>query len=98
MGRGCRKVTRVFPLNAVTQSPRDLRTAPKKRPHSPARSKARSAIERGRTSFMARQMAVWADAASSEEGRKASSRPVDLVHLSRYTLGARELEAEVLEL
>jgi len=47
---------------------------------------------------MARQMAVWAEAASSEEGRKASSRPVDLVHLSRYTLGARELEAEVLEL
>lgn len=47
---------------------------------------------------MARQMAVWAEATSSEEGRKASSRPVDLVHLSRYTLGEHELEAEVLEL
>ena len=47
---------------------------------------------------MARQMADWAEAALFEEGRKASSRPVDLVHLSRYTLGARELEAEVLEL
>jgi HPt (histidine-containing phosphotransfer) domain-containing protein len=30
--------------------------------------------------------------------RKASSRPVDLVHLSRYTLGERKLEREVLEL
>src|SRR3990172_9624133 len=47
---------------------------------------------------MARQMADWAEAALFEEGRKASSRPVDLVHLSRYTLGARALEAEVLEL
>ena len=47
---------------------------------------------------MARQMADWAEAALFEEGRKASSRPVDLVHLSRYTLGERELEQEVLEL
>lgn len=47
---------------------------------------------------MASEMALWAETASSEEGRKASSRPVDLVHLSRYTLGARELEQEVLEL
>ena len=47
---------------------------------------------------MASEMAVRAEAALSEEGRKASSRPVDLVHLSRYTLGERELEREVLEL
>jgi HPt (histidine-containing phosphotransfer) domain-containing protein len=47
---------------------------------------------------MASEMAVWAEAGLPEEGRKASSRPVDLVHLSRYTLGERELEAEVLEL
>jgi len=47
---------------------------------------------------MASEIAVWAEAGLSEEGRKASSRPVDLVHLSRYTLGERELEAEVLEL
>ncbi|MBC8012575.1 MAG: Hpt domain-containing protein [Methyloceanibacter sp.] len=47
---------------------------------------------------MASEMAVWAETALSEEGRKASSRPVDLVHLSRYTLGERELEQEVLEL
>lgn len=32
------------------------------------------------------------------EERKLPSRPVDLVHLSRYTLGERELEREVLEL
>jgi HPt (histidine-containing phosphotransfer) domain-containing protein len=30
--------------------------------------------------------------------RKATSRPVDLVHLSRYTLGDRTLEHEVLKL
>ncbi|MGA8689639.1 MAG: Hpt domain-containing protein [Methyloceanibacter sp.] len=30
--------------------------------------------------------------------RKALSRPVDLVHLSHYTLGERVLEREVLEL
>jgi HPt (histidine-containing phosphotransfer) domain-containing protein len=30
--------------------------------------------------------------------RKRGDRPVDLVHLSRYTLGARDLEREVLEL
>jgi HPt (histidine-containing phosphotransfer) domain-containing protein len=47
---------------------------------------------------MASELAVWAEARSAEEGRKASSRPVDLVHLSRYTLGERELEQEVLEL
>jgi HPt (histidine-containing phosphotransfer) domain-containing protein len=43
-------------------------------------------------------MALWAETTPPEERRKASSRPVDLVHLSRYTLGARELEQEVLEL
>jgi HPt (histidine-containing phosphotransfer) domain-containing protein len=31
-------------------------------------------------------------------GQNAPSRPVDLVHLSRYTLGERALEREVLEL
>jgi HPt (histidine-containing phosphotransfer) domain-containing protein len=43
-------------------------------------------------------MAAWAEAGQPIEGRKASSRPVDLVHLSRYTLGERDLEREVLEL
>jgi HPt (histidine-containing phosphotransfer) domain-containing protein len=43
-------------------------------------------------------MAVWADAERPREVHKASSRPVDLVHLSRYTLGERELERELLEL
>jgi len=43
-------------------------------------------------------LAVWADAVPSGEERKPSSRPVDLVHLSRYTLGERALEREVLEL
>lgn len=47
---------------------------------------------------MASEMAAWAESALSGEGRKASSRPVDLVHLSRYTLGERKLEREVLEL
>ncbi len=47
---------------------------------------------------MASELAVWPDIASPEEGRKPSSRPVDLVHLSRYTLGERALEREVLEL
>ena len=47
---------------------------------------------------MASEVAAWAEAGQPVEGRKASSRPVDLVHLSRYTLGARELEREVLEL
>jgi HPt (histidine-containing phosphotransfer) domain-containing protein len=47
---------------------------------------------------MASEMAAWADAAPPEAGRKLSSRPVDLVHLSRYTLGDRALEGEVLEL
>ena len=47
---------------------------------------------------MASHLAVRADAVPSEEERKPSSRPVDLVHLSRYTLGDRALEAEVLQL
>jgi HPt (histidine-containing phosphotransfer) domain-containing protein len=46
---------------------------------------------------MASEMA-WTERGPSAEGRKGSLRPVDLVHLSRYTLGARELEREVLEL
>jgi HPt (histidine-containing phosphotransfer) domain-containing protein len=47
---------------------------------------------------MTSELAVWEDVPQAEEGRKASSRPVDLVHLSRYTLGERELEREVLKL
>lgn len=48
---------------------------------------------------MASEMTTWAEArGQSAEGRKGSVRPVDLVHLSRYTLGERELEREVLEL
>jgi HPt (histidine-containing phosphotransfer) domain-containing protein len=47
---------------------------------------------------MASELAVWPDAALEREGRRPSSRPVDLVHLSRYTLGDRALEREVLEL
>jgi HPt (histidine-containing phosphotransfer) domain-containing protein len=47
---------------------------------------------------MASELAAWTDAMPSGEERKPSSRPVDLVHLSRYTLGERALEREVLEL
>jgi len=47
---------------------------------------------------MASEMAVWADTVPSGGARKPSSRPVDLVHLSRYTLGERAIEREVLEL
>jgi HPt (histidine-containing phosphotransfer) domain-containing protein len=47
---------------------------------------------------MASEMMGWAKAERPRDRRKASSRPVDLVHLSRYTLGERELESEVLEL
>ena len=47
---------------------------------------------------MASEMAVLADTAPSGEERKPFTRPVDLVHLSRYTLGERALEREVLEL
>ena len=47
---------------------------------------------------MTTELAVWNDDPHAEEGRKTSSRPVDLVHLSRYTLGERALEREVLEL
>jgi HPt (histidine-containing phosphotransfer) domain-containing protein len=47
---------------------------------------------------MASEMTSWAESGQPIEGRKASSRPVDLVRLSRYTLGARDLEREVLEL
>jgi HPt (histidine-containing phosphotransfer) domain-containing protein len=47
---------------------------------------------------MAIELAVWGGTVPSGEERKPSSRPVDLVHLSRYTLGERALEREVLEL
>jgi len=49
-------------------------------------------------SGMASELAAWGVAEQSSESPKASSRPIDLVHLSRYTLGERELEREVLEL
>lgn len=39
---------------------------------------------------------ICRDEALPAEGERA--RPVDLAHLSRYTLGARDLEREVLEL
>lgn len=45
------------------------------------------------------EMHVETVAAEGEgAGARASERPVDLVHLARYTLGNRELEREVLEL
>jgi HPt (histidine-containing phosphotransfer) domain-containing protein len=47
---------------------------------------------------MTSELAVWDDGPQAEAGRKTTSRPVDLVHLSRYTLGERALEREVLEL
>ena len=47
---------------------------------------------------MASQMAVSAQQSAAEEGRRSAFRPVDLVHLSRYTLGERALEREILEL
>ena len=47
---------------------------------------------------MASELAAWGVAEQPSESAKASSRPIDLVHLSRYTLGERELEREVLEL
>ncbi len=47
---------------------------------------------------MASELAAEVGAPPSGQGREGASRPVDLVHLSRYTLGERELEREVLEL
>ncbi len=47
---------------------------------------------------MASHMAARAGTLPLGEARKPSARPVDLVHLSRYTLGERALEREVLEL
>ena len=48
---------------------------------------------------MASEMAAaWVESGQSPAVRKGSVRPVDLVHLSRYTLGERTLECEVLEL
>ena len=47
-------------------------------------------------------MALLAEISTSESSERASGqafdRPVDLVHLSRYTLGNRSLEREVLSL
>jgi HPt (histidine-containing phosphotransfer) domain-containing protein len=45
---------------------------------------------------MASETASWTDA--GQPGRTSASHPIDLVHLSRYTLGERALEREVLEL
>jgi HPt (histidine-containing phosphotransfer) domain-containing protein len=47
---------------------------------------------------MASEQAVSARAAESAEEETPPARPVDLVHLSHYTLGERALEREVLEL
>ena len=47
---------------------------------------------------MASELAAWGEAEQSSESRRTPSRPIDLVRLSRYTLGERELEREVLEL
>ena len=48
-----------------------------------------------RVSAMSMQSAGEASAAASSPG---NSRPIDLVHLSRYTLGNRSLENELLGL
>jgi HPt (histidine-containing phosphotransfer) domain-containing protein len=48
---------------------------------------------------MASEMAAaWVESGQSPALRKGSVRPVDLVYLSRFTLGERALEREVLEL
>ena len=47
---------------------------------------------------MANELAAEVGAPPSGQGREGASGPVDLVHLSRHTLGERELEREVLEL
>jgi HPt (histidine-containing phosphotransfer) domain-containing protein len=47
---------------------------------------------------MASQGATRIEISGRPEGAAAPSEPVDLAHLSRYTLGERDLEREVLEL
>ena len=48
---------------------------------------------------MASEMAAaWVESGQRPAVRKGSVRPVDLVYLSRFTLGERALEREVLEL
>jgi HPt (histidine-containing phosphotransfer) domain-containing protein len=47
---------------------------------------------------MASEPAASIEVSESTEERRRPARPVDLVHLSRYTLGERALEREVLEL
>jgi HPt (histidine-containing phosphotransfer) domain-containing protein len=49
-------------------------------------------------SSMASETGVQGGRPASAERHEAASRPVDLVHLSRYTLGERALEREVLAL
>jgi len=47
---------------------------------------------------MASEQAARVETAAPPKEQKLPSRPVDLVHLARYTLGERSLEREVLEL
>ena len=53
---------------------------------------------RGAVGTMTSELSLRVGGEHLTEGRRTSSRPVDLVHLSRYTLGERDLEREVLEL
>src|SRR5680860_1221609 len=48
--------------------------------------------------LMASEQAARVETAAPPKEQKLPSRPVDLVHLARYTLGERSLEREVLEL
>jgi HPt (histidine-containing phosphotransfer) domain-containing protein len=73
-----------------------FRNAPKKRPNGRATLTAKR-DGKARASTMDTEIGTWTDSVPAR-GRKTPSRPVDLVHLSRYTLGERALEREVLEL
>src|SRR3972149_1777268 len=94
MRRGCRKVTRAFRSKPSHNRRATSVTAPKKRPHSSARYKAKPGHRAREKSLMASEMAVRAEAGLPEEGRKSSSRPVDLGHLSPSPPGERKPEAE----
>jgi hypothetical protein len=67
-----------------------------KKPVPIGRERGRGRI--GREDFMASEQAANIEVAESTEERLRRARPVDLVYLSRYTLGERALEREVLEL
>jgi HPt (histidine-containing phosphotransfer) domain-containing protein len=73
-----------------------FRAAPKKHPNGHA-SLTVKLDGKARASTMETEIGTWTDPVPAE-ARKAAPRPVDLVHLSRYTLGERALEREVLEL